>query len=190
MIMGLCGSFAVVPAFSLVGHVGGIPPHDAGAAGRATLADTPNPVTDPASAAAVLLAVAATLDGPPKTGTAHLPPAIPPAAIAPAALPPAVPRLPARPVTGPVPRAANPPSASLKAGQATWLDTIPTGTCANNDAPMGALITVTNLTGTSITCRVVSRGPFAAGRIVDVARSTFRTLAATSQGVISVAVSW
>jgi len=76
-------------------------------------------------------------------------------------------------------------------GQATWLDTIPTGTCANNEAPMGETITVVSRdTGASVTCKVVSRGPFWPGRIVDLAVGTFAQLAAPSIGVINVTVSW
>ncbi len=186
--MGLCGSFAVVPAFTLVGHTGGSPGRDGGAGvSGAKLADASRPVTDPASRTAVLLAEAATLAlaGPAGTVSKSASPA-PPGL--PAVSRPAITPTPA--VVGPAPQTVRAPSASAQAGQATWLDTIPTGTCANNDAPMGALLTVTNMAGTSITCRVVSRGPFAAGRIVDVARSTFRSLAATSQGVVNVAVSW
>jgi rare lipoprotein A (peptidoglycan hydrolase) len=75
-------------------------------------------------------------------------------------------------------------------GGATWLDTIPTGTCAENNAPMGATLLITTASGATATCRVVSRGPYAAGRIVDVAKATFALLASTAQGVVNVRVSW
>jgi hypothetical protein len=81
-------------------------------------------------------------------------------------------------------------SAHVEYGAATWLDTIPTGTCANNEAPMGSTILVTTATGATAFCRVVSRGPFAVGRIVDVAKATFALLAPPSQGVVNVRVSW
>jgi len=71
---------------------------------------------------------------------------------------------------------------------ASWLDTIPAGTCANNTAPMGATITVTNLLGVSVTCKVVSRGPFVAGRVVDLAKSTFALLGSLGQGLVTVTV--
>jgi rare lipoprotein A len=71
------------------------------------------------------------------------------------------------------------------------LATIPTGTCANNAAPMGATITITDTaTGVSVTCVVVSRGPYAAGRVVDIAEATFARMAPPSQGVIPVRVTW
>jgi rare lipoprotein A len=72
---------------------------------------------------------------------------------------------------------------------ASWLDIAP-GTCANNDAPMGAIITVTNAAGISVTCKVVSRGPFVVGRVVDLARSTFAKLGPVSQGLVGVSVTW
>ncbi len=83
-----------------------------------------------------------------------------------------------------------PAATHLEVGAATWLATIPTGTCADNGAPMGSTIRVTTAAGASITCRVVSRGPFAVGRIVDVAKATFALLAPTSQGVVNVRVTW
>jgi hypothetical protein len=77
-----------------------------------------------------------------------------------------------------------------KAGVASWLDIIPAGTCANNDAPMGTVITVTNAAGVSVTCKVVSTGPFVAGRIVDLARATFARLGPVSSGLVPVTVTW
>jgi hypothetical protein len=75
-------------------------------------------------------------------------------------------------------------------GVASWLDTIPAGTCANNEAPMGSTIRVTNIAGESVTCRVVSRGPFVTGRVVDLAKSTFAKLSPISQGLVGVSVTW
>jgi hypothetical protein len=87
--------------------------------------------------------------------------------------------------------AAPAPAAHVRSGKATWLDTIPTGTCANNDAPMGAVITVAAVgSGVTVSCRVVSRGPYGAGVIVDLAEATFAVLAPPSQGVVDVRVSW
>jgi len=74
-------------------------------------------------------------------------------------------------------------------GIASWLN-IKVGTCANNDAPMGAVLTVTNSAGVSVTCVVVSRGPFVPGRVVDLAKGTFAVLSPTSQGLVNVSVSW
>ncbi len=84
----------------------------------------------------------------------------------------------------------SPSLSRAKQGVASWLDTIPAGTCANNDAPMGSTIKVTNAAGVSVTCKVVSTGPFVAGRVVDLAKSTFAQLGPVSQGLVGVAVSW
>jgi hypothetical protein len=75
-------------------------------------------------------------------------------------------------------------------GVASWLNTIPAGTCADNGAPMGAVITVTNGAGVSIKCKVVSRGPFVTGRVVDIAEPTFSILGSPSRGLVSVTVTW
>lgn len=76
------------------------------------------------------------------------------------------------------------------AGKATWYDTAD-GRCAANVAPLGTVLTVTNRsTGASVTCRVVSRGPYGRGRVVDLARRTFARLAPPSVGVIEVVISW
>lgn len=99
-------------------------------------------------------------------------------------------RPPAPPTTQPPPPTTQPPG-NLQYGVASWLDIIPTGTCANNVAPMGAVLTVTDTdTGGSVTCVVVSRGPYGAGRVVDMAVATFARLAPPSDGLINVRVTW
>jgi rare lipoprotein A (peptidoglycan hydrolase) len=55
---------------------------------------------------------------------------------------------------------------------------------------MGAAITVTSSSGATVVCKVVSRGPYGAGRIVDLAEGTFAALAPPSQGVVGVRVGW
>jgi rare lipoprotein A (peptidoglycan hydrolase) len=72
---------------------------------------------------------------------------------------------------------------------ASWLDIAP-GTCADNVAPMGTVIKVTNSLGVSVTCKVVSTGPFVAGRVVDLARSSFALLGSISAGLVTVTVTW
>jgi rare lipoprotein A len=80
-------------------------------------------------------------------------------------------------------------AAASERGVASWLS-IAAGTCAENAAPMGAMLTVTNAAGVSITCKVVSRGPFVSGRVIDLAASTFSQLGPLTQGLISVTVTW
>jgi len=92
--------------------------------------------------------------------------------------------------TRPRPTTTTPPPAHSETGGASWYQA-PDGTCANNDAPMGTVVTVTDLaTGRSVTCQVTSRGPFANGRIIDLAQSTFSRLAPSAYGVIQVRVTW
>ena len=85
--------------------------------------------------------------------------------------------------------ARNPASGS-QTGGATWFGA-PAGTCAHTTLPFGTVVTVTNLaTGASASCRVSDRGPFAAGRIIDLSPDVFRALASLETGVIDVSVSW
>lgn len=75
-------------------------------------------------------------------------------------------------------------------GQASWYDAT-AGTCASRSAPYGTIVRVTNLaTGASTTCRVADYGPTAAGRIIDLSRTTFAQIANPAQGVIQVRVDW
>ena len=75
-------------------------------------------------------------------------------------------------------------------GQASWYDA-PAGTCAHRSLPFGTIVTVTNQSsGASTTCRVADRGPFVAGRIIDLSRDTFAKIASTSSGVIQVRIEW
>jgi rare lipoprotein A (peptidoglycan hydrolase) len=86
-------------------------------------------------------------------------------------------------------RAAHVTAGRVQVGVASWLAIAP-GTCANNAAPMGAVLTVTNAAGISVSCRVVSTGPFVAGRVVDLSRATFAALSTVSSGLVSVTVTW
>ena len=75
-------------------------------------------------------------------------------------------------------------------GKATYYSA-PGGTCAHRTLPMGTMVTVTNTsTGASTVCRVADRGPFGAGRVIDLSRDGFSKIAPLSQGVASVTLSW
>ncbi len=77
-----------------------------------------------------------------------------------------------------------------QSGSATFY-AAPSGTCAHKTLPMGTTVTVTNASsGASTTCRVADRGPFGAGRIIDLSKEGFSKIASTSQGVVSVSLSW
>jgi rare lipoprotein A len=76
-------------------------------------------------------------------------------------------------------------------GEATWYAEAPSGTCASPTLPFGTVLQVTNdATGASITCLVADREADNPGRVVDLSVSGFSALADTSQGVISVTISW
>ena len=53
------------------------------------------------------------------------------------------------------------------------------------------MVKVTNLaSGQSTTCTVADRGPFVAGRIIDLDWSVFLAIASGSQGVARVRIEW
>jgi len=75
-------------------------------------------------------------------------------------------------------------------GGASWYHYRP-GTCAHRTLPKGTVLKVTNLaTGQSATCTVADRGPFVAGRIIDLDRSVFLAIASGNQGVVRVRIEW
>jgi hypothetical protein len=86
----------------------------------------------------------------------------------------------------PVPGAAG----GHQEGGASWYRYRP-GTCAHRTLPKGTVVKVTNLaTGQSATCTVADRGPFVAGRIIDLDRSVFLAIAGPNQGVVRVRIEW
>jgi rare lipoprotein A len=219
VILGLCGSFAVVPAVSFVGGGSGSsrrladpapPPGDSADLGVAALAsnlvfsavvtsDAPAAasgapvVSAPSAAPTQAAAPAAPIAG----NSAPVTPSAAKAAQATSAPATSAPTTPAArtalpPVAAAAPHVATAhPASSTRSSQgvASWLN-IAAGTCANNDAPMGATLTVTNSVGMSVACKVVSRGPFVAGRVVDLSASTFALLGSLSRGLVSVTVTW
>jgi hypothetical protein len=76
-------------------------------------------------------------------------------------------------------------------GGASWYRYKP-GTCAHRSLPKGTVVKVTNLkTGQSANCTVADRGPFIAGRIIDLDRSVFLAVAESpGQGVVQVRIEW
>lgn len=106
---------------------------------------------------------------------------------APAPAPPPPPPTTAAPPTASAPV---PSAASSESGQATWYSHIP-GTCAHKTLPFGTVVTVRNsASGATTTCVVGDRGPFGAGRIIDLDPREFAQLAPLSAGVINVTISW
>jgi len=65
------------------------------------------------------------------------------------------------------------------------------GGCAHKTLPKGTVVTVTNLSnGKTATCVVNDRGPYVAGRIIDLDTSVFTKLASTGAGVFNARISW
>jgi resuscitation-promoting factor RpfB len=88
--------------------------------------------------------------------------------------------------------AAEPPAlvGGSQEGGASWYHYKP-GTCAHRTLPKGTVVKVTNLaTGQTATCTVADRGPFVAGRIIDLDRSVFMAIASGNQGVVRVRIEW
>lgn len=139
------------------------------------------PATTSTSAATTTTTAApTTTTAPPETTTTEAPP--PPAPTTTAPPPPPPPPTTAPPTTA--------PPGNVQEGGASWYDYQP-GTCAHRTLPFGTVVTVTNLaTGGSATCTVADRGPFIAGRIIDLDRTVFEQLAPLSAGVINVRITW
>jgi rare lipoprotein A len=79
---------------------------------------------------------------------------------------------------------------NLEQGGASWYDYRP-GECAHQTIPKGTVVTVTSLeNGARTTCVVTDRGPYQAGRIIDLDRATFAQLKDPSLGVVQVEISW
>ncbi|UOE21917.1 septal ring lytic transglycosylase RlpA family protein [Thermobifida halotolerans] len=62
-------------------------------------------------------------------------------------------------------------------------------TAAHKTLPFGTMVEVTNIAdGRSVTVRINDRGPYVAGRCLDLSTAAFSAIASPSQGVIQ--VSW
>jgi uncharacterized protein YabE (DUF348 family) len=79
-----------------------------------------------------------------------------------------------------------------RAGVASWYDPPWTGlTAASPWLPFGTHVTVTDLaTGLSVVVVINDRGPFAAGKIIDLSPEAFQVLSPLSRGVLDVRISW
>jgi rare lipoprotein A (peptidoglycan hydrolase) len=76
-------------------------------------------------------------------------------------------------------------------GAATWYGAASPGSCASPSLPFGTVLTVTNVaTGSRTTCVVDDREADNPGRVVDMSPSGFSQIAALSEGVVTVSVSW
>jgi uncharacterized protein YabE (DUF348 family) len=77
-------------------------------------------------------------------------------------------------------------------GQAAWYDPPWSGlTAASPWIPFGTLVTVTDLaSGRTVIVVIDDRGPFGAGRIIDLSSEAFSALAPLGRGVLDVRISW
>ena len=77
-------------------------------------------------------------------------------------------------------------------GQATWYDPPWSGlTAASPWIPFGTHVTVTDLaTGRTVIVVIDDRGPFAAGRIIDLSPEAFSVLSPLERGVLDVRITW
>jgi hypothetical protein len=77
-------------------------------------------------------------------------------------------------------------------GQATWYDPPWSGlTAASPWIPFGTLVTVTDpASGRAVIVVIDDRGPFGAGRIIDLSPEAFSALAPLGRGVLDVRITW
>lgn len=96
------------------------------------------------------------------------------------------------PTTRPAPTTTAAPQPShSESGQASYYDQAPNGTCAHPTLPFGTVVSIVDTdNGRTATCTVEDRGPYASGRIIDLAQNVFTQMAPTSAGVINVRISW
>lgn len=80
-------------------------------------------------------------------------------------------------------------SANVEAGVASYYAD-PHGGCAHQTLPFGTVIHITASNGRTATCVVDDRGPYGAGRILDLDTAIFQQLAPLSQGLVSVTATW
>ncbi len=87
--------------------------------------------------------------------------------------------------------AASGPAGGSQEGDASWYR-YKAGTCAHRTLPKGTVVKVTNArSGRTAQCTVADRGPFIAGRIIDLDHSVFMAIAdSPGQGVLRVRIEW
>lgn len=64
-------------------------------------------------------------------------------------------------------------------------------TAAHKTLPFGTIVTVTNIAnGKSVTVRINDRGPFVAGRIIDLSRAAAKQIDMVNAGVVKVKIQY
>lgn len=80
-------------------------------------------------------------------------------------------------------------SSNQSSGMASWYGAGPGLTAAHRSLPMGTRVRVTNLNnGRSVVVRINDRGPFIAGRVIDVSGGAARVLGIMDSGVAPVSL--
>ena len=84
--------------------------------------------------------------------------------------------------------------AGVEVGDASWYSWSGCGSgyhAAHKTLPFGTVVTVTDLdNGRSVTVTINDRGPYIAGRIIDLCPTAFSALAPLGQGVAHVEITW
>ena len=123
----------------------------------------------------------------PKPATTTTKPTVKAAAKTASKPPASKPAAPAAKAPAPVAAAAG----NEQSGKASWYSAPGQHVCAHRTLPKGTIVNVrATATGRTTTCRVNDRGPYVAGRIIDLDRATFAALASTNDGVIDVTITW
>lgn len=72
-------------------------------------------------------------------------------------------------------------------GQASWYGGVGSLTAAHRTLPLGTKVRVVNVaTGASVIVTIADRGPFVAGRVIDLSQDAFSQIASTGKGVANV----
>lgn len=76
-------------------------------------------------------------------------------------------------------------------GDATWYAQADGMTAAHKTLPFGTIVRVENLeNGRWVSVRIADRGPYGAGRIIDLSDEAFARIASLSDGVVRVRIRW
>lgn len=170
--------------------------HQVGVArGAVAVTTTAAPTTSTTSTTAparttTTVATSTTTTAAPRRVRTPVPQAAPTTTRPPATTTTTAPRRVAAPVTTTTAPTPAPAPSHSQTGQGTWYRW-KAGNCANNELPMGTVLTVTNLaTGAHTTCTVGDRGAFRSPTIVDMDATVFAKIAPLGAGRISVRISW
>lgn len=85
------------------------------------------------------------------------------------------------------------PSSNTQSGKASYYHHPDSGgfTAAHRTLPKGTVVTVTNTAnGKTVQVTINDRGPYTAGRIIDLNKPAFEQIASVDRGVINVRISW